>query len=97
MVWHDSWVDVQASWQEVWLPGSAPPAVGTTQLVSQLAAMELQPIMQVVTADVTVDVCGVTAVVPCAKAVPAAKIAGENAAEMANTIATRRIIASQIT
>jgi hypothetical protein len=28
--------------------------------------------------------------------VPAAKIAGKNAAEMANTIATRRIIASQM-
>ncbi len=77
--------------------GSPPPVVGTTQPVWQLAALELQSIMQVVTADVTVDVCGVTAVVPCAKAVPAAKIAGENTAEMANTIATRRIIASRMT
>ncbi len=96
MVWHDSWVDVQARLQEVELLGSPPPVVGTTQAVWQLAALELQSIMQVVTADVTVDVCGVTAVVPCSKAVPAAKIAGKNAAEMANTIATRRIIASQM-
>ncbi len=63
-------------------------------MVWQLAAVELHDIMQVVTAEVTVVVCGGTAVEVCANAAPAAKMPDKTAAETANTIATRRILAS---
>ncbi len=68
---------------------------GTTQVVRQLADDELHFIMQVVTAEVTVVVSGVIAVGVCATATPATNIAEETAADTANTIAMRRIIASQ--
>jgi hypothetical protein len=77
--------------------GSPPPVTGTTQLVWQLADEELHNIMQVVTAEVTVVVCGGTAVVACANAAPAAaRTPDPNAAPTANTITMRRIVASPI-
>jgi hypothetical protein len=76
--------------------GSPPPVTGTTQVVWQLADEELHNIMQVVTAEVTVVVCGGTAVVLCADAGPGARTAVPNTAETANTIAMRRIVTSPI-
>ena len=69
---------------------------GTTQVVRQLADDELHFIMQVVTAEVTVVVSGVIAVGVCANATLATDITEETAADTANTIAMRRIIASQV-
>jgi hypothetical protein len=92
-VWQDRWFVEQASWHDVEVLGSPPPVTGTTQLVWQLASMELHDIMQVVTADVTVVVSGVMAVGLCAKA--AVQTADESAADTAKTIVTRRIIASR--
>ena len=43
----------------------APLAPGTTQVVWQLAAVELHDIMQLVTVEVTFDVCGVVGVNDC--------------------------------
>ncbi|MGA9891833.1 MAG: hypothetical protein WBQ55_05570 [Xanthobacteraceae bacterium] len=43
----------------------APLAPGTTQVVWQLAAVELHDIMQLVTVEVTFDVCGVIGVNDC--------------------------------
>jgi hypothetical protein len=96
-------VVVHASWQEP--PDEVddvleevndvlPP--GTTQVVRQLADDELHFIMQVVTAEVTVVVSGVIAVGVCATATRATNITEENTADTANTIAMRRIIASQV-
>jgi hypothetical protein len=96
-VWHDNWFVEQASWHDVEVLASPPPVTGTTQLLWQLAAVELHNIMQVVTADVTVVVSGVIAVVPCANAAPAVQIADDSAADIAITIAPRRIIASRMT
>jgi len=73
----------------------APLAPGTTQVVWQLAAVELHDIMQLVTVEVTFDVCGVIGVNDCcAEAV--ARTAEENIVAKANTIAARRMIASNI-
>jgi hypothetical protein len=52
----------------------APLTPGTTQFDRQLAADELHSIMQVVTADVTVEVSGVIGVDSCADTVLALKI-----------------------
>jgi len=99
---------VHANWHD-----AVPEDIGTvalfgiTQVVWQLAAVELHNIMQFVTADVTVEVCGVIGVWPtcasriffAAKAVPSippsVQIPDESAADTANRIATRRIIASK--
>ncbi|MGB8740358.1 MAG: hypothetical protein WCD52_08960 [Xanthobacteraceae bacterium] len=43
----------------------APLAPGTTQVVWQLAAVALHDIMQLVTVEVTFDVCGVIGVNDC--------------------------------
>ena len=73
---------------------SVPPAVGRTQLVWQLAAVELQPIMHVVTADVTEEVSGVIGVNACCA--EAAVTKAESAAANPNTIAARRMPASAV-
>jgi hypothetical protein len=52
--------------------------------------------MHVVTAEVTVVVSGVIAVGVCANATPAANIPDESAADTANTMVPRRIVASRI-
>ena len=71
----------------------APLAPGTTQVVWQLAALELHDIMQLVTVEVTFDVCGVIGVNDCcARAVP--NTVDESAVATASTIAARRMIAS---
>jgi hypothetical protein len=71
----------------------APLAPGTTHVVWQLAADELHDIMQLVTVEVTFDVSGGTGVeASCAEA--ATKTIDASAVDRANTIATRRIIAS---
>ena len=71
----------------------APLAPGTTQVVWQLAAVELHDIMQLVTVEVTFDVSGVIGVNDCcAEAV--AETADASAVDRANTIAARRMIAS---
>jgi hypothetical protein len=72
----------------------APLTPGTTQVVWQLAAVELHLIMQFVTVEVTVDVCGVIGVGDCAKAVPAAAMADASTAATATTIVMRRMIVS---
>jgi hypothetical protein len=67
-----------------------------THVVWHLAADELHVIMQVVTAELTVVVSGVIAVGSCATAAPASNIPDESAADTASTIATRRMVDSQI-
>jgi len=98
VVWQVICAVVHASWHDVPEEGIGVVALpGTTQVVWQLDATELQPIMQVVTAEVTVVVSGVIAVgVCCANATPAGTIPDESAAATSNKIAARRIIASQV-
>jgi hypothetical protein len=97
-----SWAVVQASRQDEPMPVpvpavacdaaiDAPLAPGTTQVVWQLAALELHLIMQFVTVEVTVVVSGVTGCdCSCATAAPERMI-DKNAVETADTIATRRM------
>lgn len=76
----------------------APLAPGTTQVVWQLAALELHLIMQLVTVDVTVvvsGVIGVNCVCAAAAVTPAMQIPNATPAT-ATTIVKRRMIASQI-
>ena len=73
-----------------------PLAPGTTQVVWHCAAVELHDIMQVVTAEVTFEVCGVIGVKDCAwaKAAPQLRMADDSAAATARTIAPHRMIVS---
>lgn len=73
-----------------------PLAPGTTQVVWHCAAVELHDIMQVVTAEVTFVVCGVTGVncVACARAAPPPRTADASAAATATTIAPHRMMVS---
>jgi hypothetical protein len=75
-----------------------PLAPGTTQVVWQFAAVELHPIMQVVTAEVTFVVCGATGVkgCACACAAPELRTADASAVTTATTIAPHRMIVSSI-
>jgi hypothetical protein len=75
-----------------------PLAPGTTQVVWHCAAVELHDIMQVVTAEVTFEVCGVIGVKDCdwAKAAPELRTAADSAAATAKTIAPHRMIVSSI-
>jgi hypothetical protein len=101
---------VQASWQDepiepfpiagvdvVCAAIDAPLAPGTTHVVWHCAAVELHVIMQVVTAEVTFEVCGVTGVkdCACARAAPQPRMDDDSAAATATTIAPHRIIVSR--
>jgi hypothetical protein len=111
VVWQVSCAVVQASWQDEPIePGAieavpvvcaatdAPLAPGTTQLVWHCATVELHDIMQVVTAEVTFEVCGVIGVKDCAwaKAAPLLRMVDASAAATARTIAPHRMIVSSI-
>jgi hypothetical protein len=100
---------VQASWHdEPTEPGEIeavpvvcaaidePLALGMTQLVWHCASVELHDMMQVVTAEVTFVVCGVTGVkgCDCASAALQPRAADASAAATATTIAPHRMIVS---
>jgi hypothetical protein len=102
---------VQASWQDEPIePGATaavpvvcaaiddPLAPGTTQVVWHCAKVELHDIMQVVTAEVTFEVCGVTGVkgCDCARAALPPRTADASTAATVTTIAPHRMIVSYL-
>jgi hypothetical protein len=109
VLWQLSCAVVQASWHAepiVPLPIVAvdvvcaaiddPLAPGTTQVVWHCAKVELHDIMQVVTAEVTFEVCGVTGVKgwACARAALQPRTADDSTAATVTTIAPHRMIVS---
>lgn len=109
MLWQVICAVEQASWQDepiepaeteavpvVCAAIDEPLAPGTTHVVWHCAAVELHDIMQVVTAEVTFEVCGVTGVkgCACANAAPQPRMDDDSTAATATTIAPHRMIVS---